>query len=103
MMHFLVRRFIPGYEDTEDPSVRFAYGRLSGIVGIVLNLCLFAGKFICGLLSGAISIIADAFNNLSDAGSSIITLVGFRMAGRTRITPTVTDGLNTSRGLSYPL
>ncbi len=82
MMHFLVRRFIPGYEDTEDPSVRFAYGRLSGIVGIVLNLCLFAGKFICGLLSGAISIIADAFNNLSDAGSSIITLVGFRMAGQ---------------------
>lgn len=56
------------------------YGMLCGIIGIVLNLSLFAGKLFAGTISGAISITADAFNNLSDAGSSVITIAGFKMA-----------------------
>ena len=69
MIDLLVRRFIQNADDTASPAVRQAYGRLSGLVGILLNLLLAAGKFLAGLLTGAISITADAFNNLSDAGS----------------------------------
>jgi cation diffusion facilitator family transporter len=81
LIHFLAKLFIKDPDNTKDPGVRQKYGVLSGAVGIFLNLCLFAGKLIAGILSGAISITADAFNNLSDAGSSIITLTGFRLAG----------------------
>ena len=63
-----------------DIEKRNKYGMLCGIVGIFLNLILFAGKLFAGMFSGAISITADAFNNLSDAGSSIITIAGFKMA-----------------------
>lgn len=66
----------------KSPATRQAYGVLCGAVGIFLNLCLFAGKFFAGLISNSIAITADAFNNLSDAGSSIITLIGFKMAGQ---------------------
>lgn len=62
--------------------VRNIYGSLCGIVGIILNILLFAGKYFAGVISGSIAITADAFNNLSDAGSSFITLVGFRFAGK---------------------
>lgn len=65
-----------------DIEKRNKYGMLCGIVGIFLNLILFAGKLFAGMLSGAISITADAFNNLSDAGSSIITIAGFKMAAQ---------------------
>lgn len=82
MIRFLARHFIKDYQNYNDRTVREKYGELSGIVGIFLNLCLFAGKLMAGLLSGAISIMADAFNNLSDASSSIITLIGFRLAGQ---------------------
>lgn len=82
MTDFLVRRFIPNYEDTSSPAVRQAYGRLSGLVGIVFNLILAAGKLVAGMATGAISVTADAFNNLSDAGSSVVTLIGFHMAGK---------------------
>lgn len=82
MTAFLVRHFIPNSSNTDDPAVRERYGVLSGIVGIVLNLLLFGGKFAVGLLTGAISATADAFNNLSDAASSIVTLIGFRLAGQ---------------------
>ncbi|MBQ5560506.1 MAG: cation transporter [Lachnospiraceae bacterium] len=61
---------------------RKAYGTLCSIVGICLNIVLFAGKYMAGLLSGSVAITADAFNNLSDAGSSIITLIGFLFAGK---------------------
>lgn len=81
MMRFLVRHFIPDYQNTQDIRVRTRYGVLSGIAGIFFNLLLFAGKIVCGVLGNSMSITADAFNNLSDAGSSIITLVGFRLAG----------------------
>ena len=62
-----------------DIEKRNKYGMLCGIVGIFLNLILFAGKLFAGMFSGAISITADAFNNLSDAGSSIITIAGFKI------------------------
>lgn len=81
MVQVLVRLFVKDYQKTEDPEVRARYGLLSGGVGIFLNLCLFVGKFLAGTLSSSIAITADAFNNLSDAGSSVVTLVGFKMAG----------------------
>ena len=65
-----------------DSQGRKAYGTLCSVVGIFLNICLFVGKYFAGVLTGAISITADAFNNLSDAGSSIITLLGFWFAGK---------------------
>lgn len=82
MVTALARIFIKDYGNTQDPEVRKAYGMLCGAVGILLNILLFAGKALAGFFSGSIAIVADAFNNLSDAGSSVITLVGFRMAGQ---------------------
>lgn len=82
MTRLLVRLFIKNSGKIEDPSVRQAYGVLSGGVGIACNLLLFLGKITLGFMTGAISIVADAVNNLSDAGSSIITLLGFKMAGK---------------------
>lgn len=82
MTRFLLSRFVRGYEDVQDPEVRERYGTLSGTVGVVLNLCLSLGKFLAGLATGAVSVMADAFNNLSDAASSVVTLVGFRLAGQ---------------------
>lgn len=82
MTDFLIRRFVPNYEKTGEPTVRERYGVLSGGVGIVLNLLLALGKLLAGLLTGSIAVTADAFNNLSDAGSSVVTLVGFRLAGQ---------------------
>ena len=82
MIRLLSRLFIKDYKKTELPQVRQAYGMLCGGVGIGLNILLFLGKFLAGIISNSIAITADAFNNLSDAGSSVITLVGFRMAGQ---------------------
>lgn len=82
MTQFLAKLFIKDYDKTELPGVRQAYGVLCGAMGIGFNILLFAGKFLAGLISHSIAITADAFNNLSDAGSSLITLVGFKMAGQ---------------------
>ena len=82
MTERLVRRFIRDWENVGDPAVRERYGALSGGVGILLNLLLSLGKFFAGLLTGSIAVTADAFNNLSDAGSSVVTLVGFKLAGQ---------------------
>ena len=82
MISVLTKIFIKDYTNTSDVKVRQLYGMLCGAVGIALNVLLFLMKFIAGQLSGSIAITADAFNNLSDAGSSIITLVGFKMAGQ---------------------
>ncbi len=81
MVTLLVNLFIQEKEDVQNPQVRQQYGMLCGLVGIILNILLFLGKFLAGLMSHSISITADAFNNLSDAGSSCVTLVGFKMAG----------------------
>ena len=79
---FLVNKFIKNNEDIKNPKVRNAYGTLGGVVGIVINFILFLIKFFVGMLVGSIAISADAFNNLSDAGSSIITIIGFKMASK---------------------
>ncbi len=82
MTDMLTKLFIKNYKDTDEPTVRTAYGKFAGSVGIVCNLILFTFKFIVGTLSGSMSITADAVNNLSDASSSIISLLGFRLAGK---------------------
>lgn len=80
--NFLVKRFVKNYDNVSDIKVRGAYANLAGIVGIVTNLVLFIIKLSVGLFSNSISILADAFNNLSDAASSIITIIGFKMANK---------------------
>lgn len=82
MTEFLLSRFVKGYPEVNDPQVRARCGNLAGLVGICCNLLLSAGKFLAGLLTGSVAISADAVNNLSDASSSIITLLGFRLAAR---------------------
>ena len=82
MTNFLLRRFVPDYQNTADPAVREKYGNLAGIVGIICNVLLFAGKLLAGTLCGSVSVTADAVNNLSDASSSLVTLLGFRLAAR---------------------
>ena len=81
MLTILVNLLIKDKEDTDAPQVRQKYGMLCGAVGIFLNILLFLGKFLAGAISHSVSITADAFNNLSDAGSSCVTLVGFKLAG----------------------
>lgn len=82
MTDLLLRLFVRNYKNTDDPLVRGAYGKLAGIVGIVCNLLLCAGKMTVGILSGSVAVTADAVNNLSDASSSVVTLVGFKLAER---------------------
>ena len=77
---FLFKKFIKNYSDVKDPKVRDSYGKLAGAVGIISNSLLCAAKMIIGWLSGSIAIVADAVNNLADASSSLITLVGFKLA-----------------------
>ena len=80
--NFLVKSFVKNYDNVSDVKVRGAYANLAGIVGIVTNTLLFIIKLSVGLLSNSVSILADAFNNLSDAASSIITIIGFKMANK---------------------
>ncbi|MGN0243970.1 MAG: cation diffusion facilitator family transporter [Lachnospiraceae bacterium] len=82
MIDILVRKMIPDCEDMHSPDVRGAYGIVCSTVGILLNIILFIIKMLAGVISGSVAIRADAFNNLSDAGSSLITLVGFKMADK---------------------
>lgn len=82
MTQLLLRLFVKNHKDTSDPKVRSAYGKLAGIVGILCNILLFAGKLLVGILSGAVSVTADAVNNLTDASSSVVTLLGFKLAER---------------------
>ena len=82
MTEFLVRHFVKDYENTSKVSVRTAYGVLASVTGIFCNILLFVAKWLIGYLLHSISVMADAFNNLSDAGSSIISLIGVKMAGK---------------------
>ncbi len=82
MTDFFIRRFIKDHEDIKNEAVRERYGKLSGAVGICCNVLLCAGKMAAGILFHSISVVADAVNNLSDALSSVVTLVGFQLAGR---------------------
>jgi len=82
LINLLAKLFIKDHKNVESPKVRNAYGSLCGILGILLNIMLFAVKLFAGLISGSISVMSDAFNNLTDAGSSVITLLGFHMANQ---------------------
>lgn len=82
MTQLLLRLFVRNYTDTGSPEVRTACGWLAGWVGIVVNVLLFLGKLIAGVLTGSVSITADAVNNLSDASGSVVTLLGFRLAAK---------------------
>ena len=82
LSNFLVKKFIKNSEDVSNIKVRESYANLAGIIGILTNTLLFVIKLSVGLLSGSVAIMADAFNNLSDAASSIITIVGFKMANK---------------------
>lgn len=82
MFKLLAKKFIKDKDDLKSSSVRTAYGTLCGAMGIFFNIFLFATKLIAGIISGSISIMADSFNNLSDAGSSIITIIGFKLSNQ---------------------
>ena len=82
MFQFILRRVLPEGSNPSHPQVRRRCGLAAGGIGVALNLTLFLGKLCAGALTGAISVTADAFNNLSDAAGSVVTLAGFRMAGR---------------------
>ncbi len=82
MITLLAKRFIKDYDNYSQKTVRGKYGILCAVVGIFLNIVLFCFKLIAGTLSGSVAVTADAFNNLSDAGSSVITLLGFRLASQ---------------------
>lgn len=80
--NFLVRKFIKDSENVSDSNVRTSYANLAGTIGIITNSILFLIKLSVGIISGSVSILADAFNNLSDAASSIITIIGFKLASK---------------------
>ena len=82
MTQLLLRLFVKNHQNTEDMEVRASVGKLAGMTGIVCNMLLFSGKLLAGLLAGSVAIVADAVNNLSDASSSVVTLLGFRLAQR---------------------
>lgn len=82
MVRLLARLFVRDFENTSNPAVRRAYGILCGVLGIVLNALLFVLKYLAGAMTGSVAVMADAYNNLSDAGSSVVTLIGFRISGK---------------------
>ena len=82
MTQLLIRLFVKNYQQVDDPAVRTNYGKLAGSVGIFCNLLLALGKFAAGTVFGSIAIVADALNNLSDASSSVISLLGFKLAAK---------------------
>ena len=82
MVELLAKLFLKEKAEEDSPEIRQKYGVLCGLAGIIFNVSLALGKFIAGLLSGSVAIMADAANNLSDAGSSLIVLFGFKLAGQ---------------------
>lgn len=80
--NFLIKSFVKDSENVKNNKVRNSYGNLGGVVGIIVNLVLFTIKFLVGLMVGSIAVTADAFNNLTDAASSVITIIGFKMANK---------------------
>ena len=82
MINYLAKKMIHNYNELEDPAVRKAYGNLTSTVGIANNVILFLFKFLAGTLARSVSITADAVNNLSDAGSSVISLLSFKLSSK---------------------
>ena len=101
----LVKLFVKDSDNCDNPKVRTAYGNLSGVCGIILNLLLFGGKLFAGIVSASVSVIADALNNLSDAGSSVVTFLGFKLASRPadREHPLVTVVMSMWQAWEFPL
>lgn len=82
MINLLIKKFVRNYEDIKNPIVRESYGKFSSILGIICNVLLCTSKILVGLIFNSVSITADGINNLSDAGSSVITLIGFKLASK---------------------
>ncbi len=82
MINFIIKLFVKDYENVSDPKVRESYGTTSSIVGIIVNVLLSLSKIVIGTIFNSIAVMADGVNNLSDAGSSVITLVGFKISGK---------------------
>jgi len=82
LINLLIKKFIRNYEDIKNPIVRESYGKFSSILGIICNVLLCTSKILVGLIFNSVSITADGINNLSDAGSSVITLIGFKLASK---------------------
>ena len=104
MIASILRAIFKSHPNPDDPVTRSYCGKFSGAVGMGLNLLLFLGKLLAGLISGSVSVMADAVNNLSDASSSVVTLAGlsWQKSPPTTITPTATPALSTSPGSSWP-
>ena len=82
MTTLLLKLFVKNFEDVKNKDVRNSYGKLSGIVGIIANVFLSVCKIFCGIIFSSMSIMADGLNNLSDATSSVVTFIGFKLSGR---------------------
>lgn len=82
MTNLLIRLFVGKNVDSTNPKSRGKYASLAGFTGIIVNILLFAGKLTLGIIAASVALIADAFNNISDAGSAIVTLIGFRLANK---------------------
>ena len=82
MIKFIIKKFIPDFENVKNPQIRVRYGVLGGVLGIILNSFLFLIKLIAGLTSNSLAMISDAFNNLSDMGSSAVSVFGTKLSGR---------------------
>lgn len=82
MISLIIKKFVPNYNDVSNPEVRERYGMVGGLVGMVCNLLLFVLKLLVGLMAGSIAVISDAFNNLSDLGSSLISVIGAKISSK---------------------
>ena len=82
MTEMLIKKFIKNPEDIDNPKVRRSYGTLSSFVGIICNIFLFCAKYLLGTFSNSISIVSDAFNNLTDSAGCIVTLLGYKMSSK---------------------
>ena len=82
MTNLLIKLFVKNKGDVSSPQGRGAYATLASVTGIVLNVLLFVGKLVLGLIAASVAIVADAFNNISDAGSSVVALIGFRLSSK---------------------
>ena len=82
MIRYIIRRFVRDFRNVDDTSVRESYGVFAGVLGIVCNLSLFTLKLTIGLLINSIAVVSDAFNNLTDLASSLVTVVSAKLSNR---------------------
>ena len=82
MCNFLLKAFVKDYENVSDTAVRRSYGMFSGIIGIICNILLFILKISVGMVLNSVAVISDAFNNLSDMTSTVVSMLGIRLSGK---------------------